>query len=415
MRDLSVKFWKERGYYVINAARVGLSVNHGNFATKGEAVREAERLKAQFVLGQDVEAKAKPKLFSVHDALDDYQANQELLQTKSYHEAQKFNLKLLAAVKFKGIPVGKHQMERLGRKAEREDFRTCIQLAITSEGKSVETMQTRRKHWSKFFKFAAGKGWIDANPIEDIQLPKPSKKDVRAPKVQPGFIAWLQTDALDAHAAAFKKAAEKKFKHGQRNHLTISPAKLELMILLSITTGLRQGELRALRRCDYSPNRQIISIRGGIDHGTQTIGRAKTEEGQDRDIEVPQAVCAMLDDLLEKSRFQDFDDLVFPSTTGTPLRKNDFCAAIKPMRAVCPFKDEETGKPLHFLWADMRHAFASNMINQLGANWVDVSESMGHTNPEFTKRRYGHYIEDEAKSQRKRDAAGAVLVKKKGR
>jgi integrase len=184
---------------------------------------------------------------------------------------------------------------------------------------------------------------------------------------------------------------------------------------MSITTGLRQGELRALRRCDYSPNRQIISIRGGIDHGTQTIGRAKTEEGQDRDIEVPQAVCAMLDDLLEKSRFKDFDDLVFPSTTGTPLRKNDFSEAIKPMRAVCPFKDEETGKPLHFLWADMRHAFASNMINELGANWVDVSESMGHTNPEFTKRRYGHYIEDEEKSQRKRDAAGAVLVKRKGR
>ena len=38
------------------------------------------------VLGQDVEAKAKPKLFSVRDALDDYQANQALLQTKSYFE-----------------------------------------------------------------------------------------------------------------------------------------------------------------------------------------------------------------------------------------------------------------------------------------------------------------------------------------
>ena len=187
------------------------------------------------------------------------------------------------------------------------------------------------------------------------------------------------------------------------------------MILLSITTGLRQGELRALRRCDYSANRQIIYIRGGIAHGTQNIGDAKTQEGQDREIEVPSLVCKMLDDLLAKSRFQAHDDLVFPSTTGTPLRKNDFSQAVKPMRAVCPFKDEETGKPLHFLWADMRHAFASNMINQLGPNWIEVSESMGHTNPEFTKRRYGHYIEDEEKSQRKREAAGAVLVTRKGR
>jgi len=85
------------------------------------------------------------------------------------------------------------------------------------------------------------------------------------------------------------------------------------------------------------------------------------------------------------------------------------------MRLVCPFKDDETGKPLHFLWADMRHAFASNMINQLGPNWPEVAESMGHTNPEFTKRRYGHYIKDEAKSHRKREASGAILVNRKGR
>ena len=415
MKDLSVKFWEKRGHYVINASRVGLSVNHGNFATQDEALAEAERLKAQFVLGHDVEAKAKPKLFSVQQAIEDYQNNQALLQTESYHSAQKFNLGLLVATAFDGIPIGKHQMERLGRKSEREDFRTCIELAIKNEGRSIETMQTRRKHWSKFFTFATNKGWIDANPIADIKLPKPSKKDVRAPKVQPGFIAWLQTDALDAYGEAYKKAAENKFKHGQRNHLTISPQKLEVMILLSITTGLRQGELRALRRCDYSSNRQIISIRGGIDHGTQKIGRAKTEEGQDREIEVPSAVCAMLDDLLSSSRFQSHDDLVFPSTTGTPLRKNDFSQAVKPMRDACPFTEEETGKPLHFLWADMRHAFASNMINQLGSNWVEVSESMGHTNPEFTKRRYGHYIEDEEKSQRKRDASAAILVKRKGR
>ena len=70
---------------------------------------------------------------------------------------------------------------------------------------------------------------------------------------------------------------------------------------------------------------------------------------------------------------------------------------------------------MHFQWGDLRHAFASVMIDQLGANWPEVAESMGHTNPEFTKKQYGHYIEDEEKSQRKREAAGAVLVKRKGR
>jgi len=418
MKDLPIKFWAKRGHFVINAARIGLSVNHGNFATEKEAVAEAEKLKAKFVLGHNITVEEKPKLFSVNEAVAEYKNNQEQLKTKSYHSAQVFNLDILLSVKYDGIDISKHQIERLGRKSDREDFRTCIELAIKNEGQSIETMHTRRKHWSKFFTFAAGKGWIDANPITDIKLPKKSKNDDRAPKVQKEFISWLQTDGLDAYSKAYALAAEKvlaggRKKHKKRNELTISPNKLELMMVLSMTTGLRQGELRALRRCDYSANRQMIKIRGGIDHGTQDIGLAKTDEGQDREIEVPQQVCAMLDNLLADTKYQAFDDLVFPSTRGTPLRKNDFSQACKPIRAACPFVDEDTGKPLHFLWGDLRHAFASNLIDQLGANWAEVAESMGHTNANFTRKQYGHYIVDDEKSARKREAAANILVKRK--
>ena len=418
MKDLPIKFWAKRGYFIINASRVGLSHSYGNFATEKEAVAEAEKLKAKFVLGHDIIVQEKPKLFSVNEAVAEYKNNQEQLQTKSYHSAQVFNLEILLSVKYDGIDISKHQIERLGRKSDREDFRTCIELAIKNEGQSIETMHTRRKHWSKFFTFAAGKGWIDANPITDIKLPKKSKKDDRAPKVQKEFISWLQTDGLDAYSKAYALAAEKvlaggRKKHKKRNELTISPNKLELMMVLSMTTGLRQGELRALRRCDYSANRQMIKIRGGIDHGTQDIGLAKTDEGQDREIEVPQQVCAMLDNLLADTKYQAFDDLVFPSTRGTPLRKNDFSQACKPIRAACPFVDEDTGKPLHFLWGDLRHAFASNLIDQLGANWAEVAESMGHTNANFTRKQYGHYIVDDEKSARKREAAANILVKRK--
>ena len=418
MKDLPIKFWAKRGHWVINAARIGLDTKHGNFLTKADAIVEAEKLKAKFVLGHNITVEEKPKLFSVNEAVAEYKNNQEQLQTKSYHSAQVFNLDILLSVKYDGIDLSKHQIERLGRKSDREDFRTCIELAIKNEGQSIETMHTRRKHWSKFFTFAAGKGWIDANPITDIKLPKKSKKDDRAPKVQKEFISWLQTDGLDAYSAAYILATEKvlassRKKHKKRNELTISPNKLELMMVLSMTTGLRQGELRALRRCDYSANRQIVKIRGGIDHGTQDIGLAKTDEGQDREIEVPQEVCAMLDDLLAETKYQAFDDLVFPSTRGTPLRKNDFSQACKPIRAACPFVDEDTGKPLHFLWSDLRHAFASNLIDQLGANWAEVAESMGHTNANFTRKQYGHYIVDDEKSARKREAAANILVKRK--
>lgn len=115
MKDLSVKYRADNNCYCINAARIGLSDKYGGFATEKEAIAEAEKLKAKFILGRDVQADEKPKLFSVSQAIQEYLANQILLQKKPYHEGQKFNLSLLAAVEFDGIALGKHQIERLGR------------------------------------------------------------------------------------------------------------------------------------------------------------------------------------------------------------------------------------------------------------------------------------------------------------
>ena len=50
MKDLKVRFWKNRGYYVINAARIGLNERHGKFETEDAAKKEAEILKAKFLL-----------------------------------------------------------------------------------------------------------------------------------------------------------------------------------------------------------------------------------------------------------------------------------------------------------------------------------------------------------------------------
>ena len=87
--------------------------------------------------------------------------------TKSYNKDQKSNLQRLQEIEFDGLKIGKHQMEFLGTKANRPAILVCLKLAIENEGLSIEVMQTRRKHWSKFFKHAEPAGWIDANPIKD--------------------------------------------------------------------------------------------------------------------------------------------------------------------------------------------------------------------------------------------------------
>ena len=365
----------------------------GRFATRKEAVAKMNKLLGAYNGNEEIEAQKKAKVITVSDAVIQYLSAQKLLMTKSYHKDQKFNLGLLQQAFYKDIQIDYWNISIIAGKSEREDFRQFIENLILNEGKSIETMFTRRKHFTKFFEAVAKKGWIDANPISDIKLPEKKPTDNRAPKVQKHFTAWLQTDGLDAYSAAYKLAAEKvlavgRKKYRKRNHLTIAPNKLEMMLLIT---------------------------RQAVKHSTKEFGDIKTQEGQDREIEVPSEICKMLNKFMQESKFQERDDLIFPSSTGTPLRKNDFSEAMKPIRSACPFIDNDTGLPLHFKWGDLRHVFARNEIDHLGANWHEVSESMGHSNQEFTKKQYGHYIEDEEKSQRKRDARSAILVKNKGR
>lgn len=392
----------------------------GRYVSRVDAVAKMNNLLGAYNGKTELTTEIKPKVITVGDAVSGYLSGQKLSMTASYYAGQEFNLRLLKEAIYKDIQISHWNIQTISSKLEREDFREFVENLILNEGKSIETMFTRRKHMTKFFQAAAKKGWVDANPLSDIKLPKKKPTDDRAPKVQQDFIRWLQIEGLDAYSAEYARAAELVLADGRkhnkkRKQLNISPEKLEVMMILSMTTGIRQGELRGLRRCDYLVNEQKIITRQAVKHNTKKFGDIKTIEGQDREIEVPSEVCAMLDAWICKSKFQGYNDLIFPSSNGTPIRKNDFTEVCKPIRAACPFVDDRTGEPLHFMWGDLRHAFASVMIDQLGANWPEVAESMGHTNPEFTKKQYGHYIKDEAKSQRKREASGAYLVHRKGR
>jgi integrase len=403
-------------FYKVDMRPIINNPAYGKFKTFDDALVAMQKLNESFngekLIAEDVK---EGKIFTVSDAIDDYLANQKLLMTTAYHNEQTFNLKLMKAITYDEMQIQKHQIENLGAKSHRAKLRTCLQLEIQNEGKSNDTMQKRRKHWQKFFSYAANVGWVDANPITDLKLPQKNAVDSRARKVQKDFIEWLQTDGISAYRSAHIKACEIKLCGRGRNELLYKPDFVELMMLLAMTTGIRQGELRGLRRCDYSANRQIITTRKAVKHSTQNLGQIKTNQGQDRQIEVPAEVCAMLDKHLTTSKFQEPTDLIFSSSAGTPLRKNDFSNICKPIRKACPFVNEDTGEILHFVWGDLRHAFASLMIELLGANWAAIAESMGHTNANFTRKQYGHIIVDEEKSRIKREAASAILIKKERR
>jgi integrase len=154
-------------------------------------------------------------------------------------------------------------------------------------------------------------------------------------------------------------------------------------------TGLRQGELRALRWSDVNFETRTISVRrsatvwGKIKLPKSVAGRRQVPFGQqlsDVLAELKQAVGA------------SDTDLVFPSERGTPLNPaNLYNRIFKPAMARAQLVDL-TGKPL-FRFHDLRHAAAAMFI----AHYREpkkIQSLLGHASIKLTYDTYGYLFQD---------------------
>ena len=99
-----------------------------------------------------------------------------------------------------------------------------------------------------------------------------------------------------------------------------SPART--LILLAALTGLRWGEISALRVADVDPLRARIAVTKAytrLDDGTLLLGDTKTHAR--REVPLPGVVA---DDVAALCAARGPDDLLFRSTTGAPLRRESF-------------------------------------------------------------------------------------------
>ena len=98
----------------------------------------------------------------------------------------------------------------------------------------------------------------------------------------------------------------------------------EALYVLAITTGMRQGEMFALRWSDIDFSAGSLSVRGTLTHdadGNRVVGEPKTRKSRRR-IDLGPSVVA----LLRRSKPNDArgDDFVFVTEAGTPLDRTNF-------------------------------------------------------------------------------------------
>lgn len=139
------------------------------------------------------------------------------------------------------------------------------------------------------------------------------------------------------------------------------------MVLLSLNTGLRRGEVFKLQWKDIYFEESILTVVGGNTKSSKTLHIPLNQEAK-----------LVLQDWYQQTKPSSNENLVFPGKDGKP-----YSDVKKPWNRLLELADIK-----HFRWHDMRHHFASKLVMK-GVDLNTVRELLGHADLAMTLR-YAH-------------------------
>jgi integrase len=223
-------------------------------------------------------------------------------------------------------------------------------VAKREQGLAIKSIRNYLGFLQAIFALGIRRGWCFSNPVVAIDKPR----DRREPEIRHLSVAELETVL----------AATPDDPLGRTERA---------LYLTAAMTGLRRGELLALRWQDVDHDAGVVRVRR-----TYTRGRFGTPKSRRSNRAIPLAdrVDMALREQFEHSRFRDEADLVFCHPTGggvldpSKVRKR-FQAAAR--RAGL--------RPVRF--HDLRHTFGTRMASA-GAPLRAIQDWMGHSDQRTT-------------------------------
>ena len=166
-------------------------------------------------------------------------------------------------------------------------------------------------------------------------------------------------------------------------------------VVLAVFTGLRRGELLALRWRHIDLDRKLLEVREALEqttaHGVQ-VKAPKSKAGR-RDITLPDVVVETLREhrraqlelrmRLGLGRLPEDDDLVFPAPTG---------GLMSPHALTMEWSDTADSIGMaDITFHALRHTHASQLIDS-GVDVVTIAKRLGHSSPNVTLGTYAHFF-----------------------
>jgi integrase len=238
------------------------------------------------------------------------------------------------------------------------------------EGYASKTVQNHLNFLHGIFAFAVRRGRVSANPVALVDRPKKNRSQRRR-------VRFLQPTELDRLIAAVPED-------------TLGAVERPLYIEAALT-GLRQGELLALRWMDIDWVAGRIRVAESLSRGE--FDSPKSNEG--RSVPMADRLARELERHFQRSAYQGDEDLVFcHPETGNVL---------DPSRVRKRFKRALERAGLRELtFHELRHTFGTQMA-AVGAPLRAIQEWMGHADAKTTEV-YRHYAPDPTR--------GAALVER---
>jgi integrase len=181
-----------------------------------------------------------------------------------------------------------------------------------------------------------------------------------------------------------------------RQLLDVLPEPCRTLVLLAVLTGLRIGELLALRWKHADFLRGLIEVRESVYEGK--FGTPKTRSSR-RDVPMSGVIQEAL--LAHRARCgsPSPDGLLFKSRAGTPLNPKNLLRRV--LQPVC----SKAGLPL-VSWHSFRHSHAT-LLSETGESLKTAQAILGHSHLETTLNVYTHAIP--ASQRRAVEKVGEIL------